>query len=373
MTWLRTFLTRTCGSGLWLAPLLAAVVGCSGGSAHDQERLTVGFLFIGARDDYGYNQAHAAGAAAVRAMPGVAVTEEERVPDTADCVKSMKSMIGVDGARVIFPTSFGYYDPHVLTLARQFPDVMFIHCGGLWDPKIHPGNVYTYFGFIDECQYLSGIVAGHTTKTKKLGFVAGKPIPQVLRNVNAFTLGARSVDPTITCTVIFTGDWSLPVREAEATSSLIDQGVDVITCHVNSPKIVIENAEKRGIYTCGYHTNQAVLAPKGYLTGAEWNWEKVYTDYITTIKAGQKPANMIRGGLKDRIVRMSPYGPAVSDKARQAADAVKKELEAGTFVIFKGPLKDNAGKEILAPGKELVQTAVELETMNYLVEGVIGH
>src|SRR5262249_19885477 len=160
--------------------------------------------------------------------------------DTVDCVKTMKGMIELDGARVIFPTSFGYYDPHVLTLARQYPSVQFIHCGGLWNEKIHPANVYTYFGFIDECQYLSGIVAGHMTRSKKLGFVAGKPIPQVLRNVNAFTLGARRVDPSITCTVVFTGDWSLPVKEAEATSSLLDQGVDVLTCHVNSPKVVIE-------------------------------------------------------------------------------------------------------------------------------------
>src|SRR5205807_4365798 len=120
----------------------------------------------------------------------------------------------------------------------------------------------SYFGYIDECQYLSGVVAGYTSKSKKLGFVAAKPIPQVLRNINAFTLGARSVDPKVTCNVVFTGDWSMPVKEADATNSLIDQGVDVVTCHVDSPKVVAETAEERCIYLCGYHCSQRTLARK---------------------------------------------------------------------------------------------------------------
>jgi basic membrane protein A and related proteins len=334
--------------------------------------IAVGFIYVGPKDDYGYNQAHADGAAAVRKMDGVKVMEEERVPETADVQKSMESMIQLDGAKLIFPTSFGYFDPHVLVMAKKYPDVMFLHCGGLWDGTKHPKNVGSYFGYIDECQYLSGIVAGYTTKSKKIGFVAAKPIPQVRRNINAFELGARSVDPKITCTVIFTGDWSMPVKEAEATNSLIDQGVDVVTCHVDSPKVVVENAERRGIYTCGYHCSQATLAPKGYLTGAEWNWEKVYTDYLKMFKAHQKIPNLLRGGLKEQVVKTSPYGPAVSDKAKQAAEAVKSKLVAGNFVIFKGELKDNTGKVVIPAGKELVQTAIELESMNYLVEGVKG-
>jgi basic membrane protein A and related proteins len=336
------------------------------------DAISVGFIYVGPKDDYGYNQAHADGAAAVRKMDGVKVMEEERVPETADVQKSMESMIQLDGAKLIFPTSFGYFDPHVLVMAKKYPDVMFLHCGGLWDGTKHPKNVGSYFGYIDECQYLSGIVAAHTTKSKKLGFVAAKPIPQVRRNINAFELGARSVDPKITCTVIFTGDWSMPVKEAEATNSLIDQGVDVVTCHVDSPKVVVENAERRGIYTCGYHCSQATLAPKGYLTGAEWNWEKVYTDYIKMFKNKQKIPNLLRGGLKEQVVKTSPYGPAVSDKAKQAAEAVKSKLVAGNFVIFKGELKDNTGKVVIWAGKELAQTAIELENMDYLVDGVKG-
>lgn len=371
------FLYSLGGLALLVGPILG-LAGCSGGSAGTEHAVSgtdtfpVGFIYIGARDDYGYNQAHAEGAAAVKQMAGVKVVEEERVADTVDVQKTMKSMIELDGAKVIFPTSFGYFDPHVLKLAREYPLVTFVHCGGLWDGSIHPANISSYFGYIDECQYLSGIVAGHTTQSKKLGFVAGKPIPQVLRNINAFTLGARSVDPAITCTIVFTGDWSLPLKEAEATNSLIDQGIDVVTCHVNSPKVVIESAEKRGIWSCGYHCSQATLAPKGYLTGAEWSWAKVYTDYVAALKAGQTVPHLVRGGLKEKTVKTSPYGPAVSDAAKKAADAVKAKFLEGTFVIFKGPLKDNTGKVAIPEGTAYVQTAIELESMDYLVEGVNG-
>lgn len=352
---------------------LAFLAGCGPAKNEaDKDTLVVGFIYIGARDDYGYNHAHALGAEAVKKISGVQVKEEETVPDTIDVQKTMKSMIELNKATVIFPTSFGYYDPHVLRLAALYPNVKFIHCGGLWDEKQHPSNIGTYFGFIDECQYLSGIVAAHATKSKKLGFVAGKAIPQVRRNINAFTMGARSIDPEITCTVIFTGDWSLPVKEAESALTLIDQGVDVLTCHVNSPKVVVEMAERRGIYTCGYHADQSTLAPKKYLTGAEWNWEKIYTDYIRKIRAREWTPGLIRGGLKEGFVKMSPYGPEATPAARQAADAVKAKLMDGSFVPFKGPLRDNAGKTVIPAGTTLAQTATELEKMDYLVEGVVG-
>ena len=230
----------------------------------------------------------------------------------------------------------------------------------------------SYFGYIDECQYLNGVVAGHASKSKKIGFIAAKPIPQVLRNINAFTLGARSVDPKITTQLIVTGDWALPVKEAEAANSMIDQGVDVVTCHVDSPKVIVETAERRGIFVCGYHANQAALAPKGYLTGAEWYWITPYTTHVKDAMAGKPMVNFLRGGLKDGFVKMSPYGPAVSEGARKNADGVKAQMMKGDFVIFKGPLLDNAGKTVIATGATLKQTDVVLEQMNYLVAGVIG-
>jgi simple sugar transport system substrate-binding protein len=337
--------------------------------------LAVGFIYVGPRDDFGYNQAHAEGAAAVKKMPGVKVTEAENVPETVDVQKTMKAMIAQDGAKLLFPTSFGYFQPHVLQMARKYPNVMFLHCGGLYDKTKHPKNVGSYFGYIDECQYINGVVAGYATQSKKLGFVAAKPIPQVRRNINAFTLGARSVDPKITVQVIFTGDWSMAAKEAEATNTMIDQGVDVITCHVDSPKVVVETAERRGIKICGYHASQASIAPKGYLTGAEWNWAKVYTDYVKMVQEGKGPGqipNLVRGGLKEGIVKMSPYTALVSEDAKKAADAVKDQFMAGTFVIFKGPINDNTGKTVIPAGVSYPQTAIELESMDYLVEGTKG-
>jgi len=334
--------------------------------------VTVGFIYVGAKDDYGYNQAHAEGAAAIKNIPGITVIEEEGVPETVDVQKTMESMINLDGATLLFPTSFGYFDPHMLKVANKYKDLTFLHCGGLWNESKHPKNTGSYFGYIDEAQYLSGIVAAYASKSKKLGFIAAIPIPQVLRNINSFTLGAQSVDPSITTQVIFTGGWSLPVKEAEATNSLIDQGVDVVNCHVDGPKVVVETAEKRGIYSCGYHASQAPLAPKGYLTGAEWNWSKVYTDYVTSFMKGEPIPNLVRGGLKEGVVKTSAYGPGATPEARKHADSIKAQFMKGEFVIYKGPIKDNKGNTVIASGASHGQTDIMLESMDYLVEGVIG-
>ncbi len=336
------------------------------------KELVVGFIYVGPKDDYGYNQAHAEAAAQLKTMPGIKLLEEEKVPETDDVQKTIESMIELDGATLMFPTSFGYFDPYMLREAKKYADVQFRHCGGLWSKDKHPMNAGSYFGYIGMAQYLNGVVAGHTTKTKKLGFIAAKPIPQVLININSFTLGARSVDPSITTQVIFTGDWSMPVKEAEAANSLADQGVDVVTCHVDGPKVAVETAERRGMFTCGYHANQAALAPKGYLTGAEWNWITVYKMFVARTMAGEKLPNFTRGGLAEGFVKTSPYGPAVSAAARGHADAVKAEMLKGGFSVFKGPLKDNKGNSVIAAGVGYPETAIELESMNYLAEGVVG-
>jgi basic membrane protein A len=332
---------------------------------------TIGFIYVGSRDDYGYNQAHAAGAAALKKLPEIKVIEEEKVPETDAVEKTMESMINLDSATLIFPTSFGYYNPHMIKLANKFPKLRFQHCGGLWSEK-DPKNAGSYFGYIDEAQYVSGIVAGHMTKSGKLGFVAAKPIPQVLRNINAFLMGARLANPKATLQVIFTGDWSMPVKEAEATNSLIGQGVDVLTCHVDGPKTVVENAARRGAMVCGYHVNQATLAPNAYLTGAEWNWEVLYPRFAKMFAAGEAIPNFYRGGLKEELVKVSPYGAMVSEAARKQADEIKAKLMAGGYDIFKGPLVDNKGKTVIATGVTRGQTDPELEKMDYLVEGVIG-
>lgn len=342
------------------------------------EELTVGFIYVGPKDDYGYNQAHAEGAAGmVQKHSSVNLVEEANVPETTAVAESMRSMIDIDGATVLFPTSFGYFDPHILKLAEEYPDVQFFHAGGLYQEGVTPTNVGSYFGYIDEAQYVAGIVAALTSKTGKLGFIAAKPIPQVLRNVNSFTLGARSVKPDTTTQVVFTGNWAEPIKEAEATNSMVDQGVDVVTCHVDSPKVVMETAEKRGIFCSGYHANQADLAPKGYLTGAEWDWSNIYSQIVGEVQAGKtlmdgSIPHVLRGGLKEGFCKLSEYGPAVSEETKQAAEAAKAQFLDGSMVIYKGEIKDNQGNVIIAANEELKQQDPKLEEMNYLVEGVLG-
>ncbi len=351
---------------------LALGAGLSPRQAQAAKELVIGFIYVGAKDDYGYNQAHAEAAAMLKKIPGVKIVEEEKVPETDDVQKTMESMIQLDGATLLFPTSFGYFNPYMLRMAAKYKNVQFRHCGGLWNKDKDPMNAGSYFGYIGMCQYLNGIAAAHATKSKKLGFIAAKPIPQVLINVNSFALGAKSVDPSITTQVIFTGDWSMPVKEAEAANGLADQGIDVLTCHVDGPKVIMETAEKRGIFCCGYHTDQAKLAPKGYLTGAEWNWITVYKQFVADEQGGKPLPNFVRGGLAENFVKMSPYGPGLNAAGRKNVDAVKAEILKGGYSVFKGPLKDNKGNEVIPAGKAYPETAIELESQNYLVEGVNG-
>ncbi len=360
--------------GIGAAGVGAASAGWAGLAAA-QAPITIGFIYVGPKDDYGYNQAHAESVAEVKKWAGVKVVEEENVPETAGVQKTMQGMISQDGATLLFPTSFGYFDPHMLAVAAKNPTVRFAHCGGMWTEGKHPKNTGSFFGYIDEAQYLNGVIAGHMSKSKKLGFVAAKPIPQVLRNINAFTMGARSVDPSITTTVIFTGEWSMAVKEAEATNSLADQGADVFTMHVDGPKVVVETAAKRGKFVCGYHASQAKLAPAAYLTGAEWNWIAAYKQIIDAARAGKPHPNFVRGGLTEGFVKTSAYGSMVPAAARKNADDVKAKMFKGSFDIFGGGtagLKDNTGKIVIPAGKLFKQTDPTLEGMNYLVEGVVG-
>ena len=211
-----------------------------------QAPLVLGFLYGGPKNDLGYNQAHFEGKESLIALPFVKAIDEANVTETIAAEEAMRDMIHQDGARAIFATSYGYLDPYVFRIARERPDVQFFHCGGSFRDGIDPPNIGIYFGFIDEVEYLAGMAAGLMTRTGRLGFVAAKPIPQVLRNINSFMLGARSVNPSVSMKVLLTGDWVLPVREAEAASSLADQGADVLTGHTGSPRVIVQVAERRG-------------------------------------------------------------------------------------------------------------------------------
>lgn len=331
--------------------------------------LVIGIIYVGPRDDYGWNQQHAVGAKALKSLKGVKVVEEERVAETVAVAKTMDSMINIDGAKLIFGTSFGYFDPFMVDAAKKYPKVEFRHPSTLWTEGKHPSNLGGYFCYLDQAHYVSGVAAGLSTKSNKIGFVAAKPIPLVLRNINSFALGVKKSNPNAVVQMIMTGEWSLPVREAEATNSLVDAGCDVIGCHVDSPKVVIETAEKRGVKSCGHNASQANLAPKGFITGAELKWETIYTNFADLISKGQKLPNLVTGGYEKGYVQNTPFGAGASEAARKAATAAIADLKAGK-PIFVGPVKDNKGKMISETTLDLY--APLLEGTDFLIEGVVG-
>ena len=332
--------------------------------------VTVGFVYVGPRNDFGWNQSHWVAARKIAQLDGVKLIEQENVPETIEVEKVMEGMIRHDGAGVVFATSFGYW-PHVLKLARRYPDVLFTHIGALWkdgDPK----NTIGYRGYMEEPHYLCGVAAGHATRSKKIAFVGSKPLYFIFNNANGFILGARSVDPAITCQVVITGDWNNPVREAEVTNSLVDQGVDVIVANVDSAKVVIENAERRGIYSCGYHTDVSELAPKGFLTGAEWNWA-AGAQFVQAWQTGGRYPTLLRGGFRQDMVGLSPFGRAVSPEVRSRILKIKQGFTDDSVKLYRGPLKDNEGNVVLREGQVIANddNAFKLG-VNFLVEGAIG-
>jgi basic membrane protein A len=358
--------------------LLALVAaGSLAGPLLSEDRLLMGFVYNGPKNDLGYNQAHVEGKQSLKSIPYVRAFDEANVPETVAVEESMRDMIHQDGARAIFATSYGYLDPFVLRVARESPDVQFFHCGGSYRDGTDPLNVGIYFGFIDEVEYLAGMTAGLVTRTGRMGFVAAKPIPQVLRNINSFMLGARSVNPTVTMRVVFTGDWVLPIREAEASSSLADQGVDVLTGHTGSPRVIVQVAERRGIFATGYQFDQSMLAPHGFLTGAAWAWGVVYRRYAELIHAGKSVSRgtiprRMTGTLKDEFCRLSPFGPAVTAEKRDAIARAKASLLDGSQLVYRGPLRDNAGRTVIPAGGAIRIEDPALDQMNWLAEGIQG-
>jgi simple sugar transport system substrate-binding protein len=352
-----------------LAAGAASAIAAAAGTRAHAAGITIGIIYVGPRDDFGWNQAHAVGAKALKSVPGVTVIEEENVPETVAVMQSMESMIKVDSAKLLFPTSFGYFDPFMIEAAKKYPAVEFRHPTSLWDKAKHPMNLGGYFCYLDQGHYVNGIAAGLSTRSNKIGFVAAKPISLVLRNVNAFTTGVKKVNPAATVHLVITGDWSLPVREAEAANALMDAGCDLITCHVDSPKVVIQTAEQRGMKTCGHNADQSTLAPRGFVTGAELKWGTVYTAYAEMIGRGEKLPNANEGGYDKNMVQSSPFGAGATEPAKAAATKAIADMKAGA-PIFVGPIKDNTGKLVSDKTMGLYDPA--LWGTNYLIEGVVG-
>ena len=335
----------------------------TGGSSGKQ--VTVGFIYVGTVDDGGYNQAAYQGEKAVDAMPNVKTIHAENVPETAEAERVMEQMIS-QGATIIFATSFGHLDP-ALNVAAKHPDVTFFHEGGLKSSD----NLGTFFGTIWQTEYLAGMAAGASTDSNKLGFVVAFPISQTLLNINAFELGAQSVNPDATTTVVFTGNWCDPAKNAEATQSLVSQGVDVITQHQDCPVPVIQAAENAGVMSVGYHVDDQKFAPKGWLTAAVWDWTGLFPKLVQEAIDGTYKPSVQRYYMSDGVVKLAPYGDKVPDDVKTKIDAAQKKMEGDTpFLPFVGPITDQGGKVEIADGQ--TPTIDYLESMDWLVKGVVG-
>jgi basic membrane protein A len=331
-----------------------------------EPKLKVGILHIGSIADAGYNQSHAEGIQVMKKnLPGVEVIEVENVPEGADAERVMENMVK-QGAKLIIPASFGYLEP-ALRVAQKYPDVKFQHPGGYK----RAANLGTYWASTPEAFYLMGIAAGKTTKTNKLGYVVALPISFFLANVNAFELGARSVNPKAETRVVFTGTFMDPGKEAAAASALLDQGVDVLGVIVDSPITVVQTAEKRGAYSVGYHyLGVQKFAPKGWISGIAFTWGDLYTRFAKEVMDGTWKSRDILGNLSDDFLALAPFGEAVPGDAVSLVTAKKGEFLAGKAQVFQGPLKDNKGVERVKAGESFPLT--NLGKMDWLVEGVVG-
>jgi basic membrane protein A len=365
----RFMMTRRSALLSGVAGLVAAATGSLASRAVAAEGLTIGLVYVGPKDDYGWNQSHALAAKALKEVPGVTVIEEENVPETDAVQKTMESMIQLDGAKLIFGTSFGYFDPFMIGLAGKYPEVEFRHPVRLWKKGVHPSNLGSYASYVDQGHYVNGIAAGLSTKANKIGYIIAKPIPVMVLAANSFALGVRKVNPKATVQLIVTGDFSNPIREAEATNTVADSGCDVVAFFVDNPKVILQTAEQRDMKSCGHNTSQAALAPKGFITGAECHWETVYKGFADLLAKGEKLPNETFGGYDKDFVRSTAFGPGASPDAVTAATAAMTDLKAGS-PIFVAPVKDNTGAMLF--DKTLPLYDPILDGAQFLVEGLSG-
>lgn len=354
-----------------VVPLLLA--SCGNDVAPAREMTTVGFVFVGARDDLGYNQAAWEGSESLaRAFPNVEVLRMENVPETDAATEAFDALID-RGATILFATSFGYLDA-AYEVAREHPEVTVLHQGGV-EPQPGLDNFGTFFGAHSEAMYLSGVVAGSTTTTGRLGFVAAFPIPATYSNVNAFTLGAQSVNPEVTTEVRFTSDWCAPEVQRELARELLQAGVDVLAQHQDCTRTILEVAEEAGAWSVGYHADGSEVAARGWLLGAVWAWDDLYIEVVERVLGRSFAASPYNGDFRGTFASGdSPFivtepGPAVSEAGRAALEAARGRLLRGD-PAFVGPIVDRGGTLRVPPGEALDVRA--LDAMDWFVVGVAG-
>ena len=325
--------------------------------------LKVGFVYVSPIGDAGWSYAHDQGRLFIEALDGVSTSFVEAVPEGPDSERVMLNMARKN-YDLIFATSYGYMDP-MLKVAKQFPKVTFMHCSGF---KSAP-NMGNYFGRMYQARFLSGIVAGAMTKSNILGYVAAFPIPEVIRGINAFTLGALSVNPNLKVRVVWTKTWYDPAREKDAAKSLLDVGADVIAQHQDSPGPQ-EAAQEKGVYSIGYNSDMSAFAPKAHLVAPIWNWGPFYQEIVEKVRQGTWTNESYWYGLEKGIVDLSPMSDLVPAAMQEKVQTQKAAIKAGRITVFTGPVKDQSGTVRVPAGA--VASDKELLGMTWFVEGVIG-
>jgi basic membrane protein A len=327
------------------------------------KEMQVGFVYVSPIGDAGWSYAHDQGRLFIDKLDGVSTAYVESVPEGPDSERVMLNMARKN-YDLIFATSFGYMDP-MLKVAQKFPNQTFMHCSGFKTAK----NMGNYFGRMYQARYLSGIVAGAMTKSKTIGYVAAFPIPEVIRGINAFTLGAQSVNPDAQVRVVWTKTWYDPATEKEAAKSLLDVGADVIAQHQDSPGPQ-EAAQEKGVYSIGYNTDMSAFAPKAHLCAPIWNWGPFYQEIVDALRNGSFEAKAYWYGMEHGIVDLSPMSDMVPADVQKMVLARKEAIASGQMKVFTGPVKDQAGKVRIAADKTPEDGA--LLGMDYFVQGVIG-
>jgi basic membrane lipoprotein Med (substrate-binding protein (PBP1-ABC) superfamily) len=328
--------------------------------------LIVGALYGGPMNDAGYNQAmHESMMEMNRNIPCVKLIEAENVPDEAGAKTTMENMLS-QGAKLIFATAFNHQNP-AFELAEAHKDVIFEHAGG-W---MMSDNFANYFGAPPNGWYAMGVAAGLMTETNKVGFVAAFPLGWTVTFINAFTLGARSVNPDVETIVAYTFAWGDRAKEADTTNSLINQGVDLITMHVDSPSTVISTAEERGTYSIGFQDLAAQqFAPEYWVTGTGFTLGGKITWLTQSVIDGTWEPIFLRCGVKDGCMAVAPFGSKVPQEVQDQVLQAIKDADDGKIVVFQGPIKGQAG-EVKVPDGETLSDDV-LSSLDWFVEGVVG-
>ena len=322
------------------------------------------FVYVGPVGDGGWTYAHDQGRIEMEKLPFVKKTTYiESVPEGAEATRVIMGLAN-KGYNLIFTTSFGFMDP-TLEVANRFKDVTFEHCSGYKSSE----NVGNYFGRFYQGKYLSGIVAGSMTKSNIIGYVAAYPIPEVIRGINAFTLGVREVNPAATVKVVWTQTWFNPGLEREAADSLLDVGADVLSMHQDTPA-TLQAAEARGKFAIGNDSDMRQFAPNAFLTAPIWDWSVLYNYLATEVHNGTWKPEEIWWGMDKGIVKLAPLSDKVPQTVQDLIAEKRQAIVDHKLQVFTGPIKDQTGKVILAQGKTFGDK--ELLNMNFFIEGVQG-